>query len=114
MDESQFRKLARRAKALKSEYGRGYFLGINRHFYGEKFGDEGVHETLMTKDSDSGRGYRDGFSGREPEPPIGRPSVDDSEFMVPVTIRMTPVQRDKFKRLGGGAWLRGVINEVEE
>lgn len=33
---------------------------------------------------------------------------------VPVTVRLTPPQRDKFERLGGAPWMRKTIDKAKE
>lgn len=79
MTESEFRALARSVAQLASEYGAGYRLGLRRHHYGEKFGTAAEHEQRMALGLDGdpreemGRGYRDGFAGKPPEPKRGAP-----------------------------------------
>lgn len=43
----------------------------------------------------------------------GRKKIDD-EPSVTVSFRATPRQRDKFKRMGGGKWIRRKIDEEQE
>lgn len=49
----------------------------------------------------------------EPRGP-GRPALDPAHDTVPVTIRMTPPQRDKLARLGGPQWVRDRIDKAKE
>lgn len=44
----------------------------------------------------------------------GRPSLQEGVETVPVTVRMTPPQRDKLARLGGAAWVRAKIDKAPE
>ena len=54
----------------------------------------------------NGRGGAGRGQGRKPKP--------DGEAMVPVTVKMLPNQREKLKRLGGGQWVRGKIDQTKE
>lgn len=53
-----------------------------------------------------GRGGPGRGQGRKPKP--------DGEVMVPVTLKMLPVQKDKLKRLGGAPWVRKKIDQEKE
>jgi hypothetical protein len=44
----------------------------------------------------------------------GRPSLQEGEETVPVTIRMTPPQKGKLARLGGPDWVRAKIDKAPE
>lgn len=44
----------------------------------------------------------------------GRPRLKDGEDTVPVTVRMTPPQKEKLTRLGGSAWVRDRIEKAKE
>lgn len=44
----------------------------------------------------------------------GRPSLQEGADTVPVTIRMTPLQKDKLARLGGPQWVRTKIDKAPE
>ena len=44
----------------------------------------------------------------------GRKPDHEGEPMVVVPIRMTPSQREKLGRLGGGGWARSRIDEAPE
>jgi hypothetical protein len=46
-------------------------------------------------------------------PGAGRKPIGD-EAMVPVTVKMLPVQRDKLRRLGGSEWVRHQIDRAKE
>ena len=72
LDEKQFRLLARRAQLLASDYGIGYLRGLRRRYFGAVFGtaDEHAQWSRMGLDGyrvELGRGYRDGYEGREPQ-----------------------------------------------
>ena len=72
MDESRFKSLMLHARMLDSEYGTGYQRGLRRHYHGDKFGTPEEHAALLQVQADKsrqelGRGYRDGFAGKEPE-----------------------------------------------
>lgn len=60
---------------------------------------------------EEGRGYRDGFAGREPEPLTGRPPVPDSlkSDKRPRSIRLSDAHWAKFQQLGVG-WLEDAID----
>ncbi len=73
MDESRFNSLMIHARMLDSEYGSGYQRGLRRHYLGDKFGTPEEHATWLQIRADDyrkelGRGYQDGFAGKEPEP----------------------------------------------
>lgn len=76
MNEELFKSLAMRASKVPGEYGAGYMQGLRRLHYGEKFEDQLTHERRMragmegNSHQELGRGYRDGFAGREPSPPL--------------------------------------------
>jgi hypothetical protein len=60
----------------------------------------------MKEQKKPGRGgYRAG-AGRKP--------LKEGERMEPVTIHMRQDQREKFRQLGGAAWLRKTIDEEQE
>ena len=42
-----------------------------------------------------------------------KPSVDGAT-MVPVTVKMLPIQKEKLARLGGALWLRAKIDQAKE
>ena len=44
----------------------------------------------------------------------GRPAIQAGEDTVPVTIRLTTLQRDKLQRLGGAQWVRSKIDKARE
>lgn len=44
----------------------------------------------------------------------GRPGLSETEPTVIVSMRMTKPQRDKWKRLGSGEWVRLKIDEAKE
>lgn len=43
----------------------------------------------------------------------GRKPLQAGEVTVPATLRMTPSQRAKLRRLGGAAWVRARIDEAQ-
>lgn len=43
----------------------------------------------------------------------GRKSADGATGVVRVTVLLTPEQRAKLSRLGGSAWVRGTIDDVQ-
>ena len=59
-----------------------------------------------------------GYSGRMPNaraPAMkspGRPSLQHGEETVPVTIRLTALQREKLQMLGGAKWVRDRIDKA--
>jgi hypothetical protein len=53
----------------------------------------------------TGRGGPGRGQGRKPQ---------EGEAMVPVSIKMTPPQRDKLTRLGGAPWIRDRIDKAKE
>lgn len=76
MDERTYQSAMRRARALSAgsdaEYWMGYQRGLRRRYHGEAFGTPEEHALwmAMAEDADGvraerGRGYRDGFEGRE-------------------------------------------------
>jgi len=73
MDEQTFRSYMGRAQIIGGEYATGYQRGLRRHYHGERFGTDAEHEQWMAlgvgddNRLDRGRGYRDGFAGREPK-----------------------------------------------
>lgn len=46
--------------------------------------------------------------------PRGRPQLVPGAKPVRVQVLMTPCQADKFKRLGGAAWVRNEIEKAKE
>lgn len=54
----------------------------------------------------TGRGGPGRGQGRKPKP--------EGEAMVPVTVKMLPVQREKLKRLGGAPWVRTKIDQEND
>lgn len=44
----------------------------------------------------------------------GRPALEEGAETVPITLRMTPTQREKLARLGGAKWVRGKIDAARE
>lgn len=77
MDEATFKARMSRARLLRNDYGAGYQAGLRRHYHGETFGTPEDHDRWMGvgRDGDPrielGRGYRDGFSGIEPQSRFG-------------------------------------------
>ena len=78
MDQKTFESRMALAKTMengdRSEYWRGFQLGLQRCFYGEQFGTEEQHavrmaaiNSLFSDHQETGRGYRDGFLGHDPE-----------------------------------------------
>lgn len=47
-------------------------------------------------------------------PGSGRKPILEGAVTVPVTIKLTPPQRDKLKRLGGAPWVREKIDKAKE
>lgn len=47
-------------------------------------------------------------------PGSGRKPIAEGSVTVPVTIKLTPSQRDKLKRLGGAPWVRERIDKAKE
>lgn len=47
-------------------------------------------------------------------PGSGRKPIEEGFVSVPVTIKLTPPQRDKLKRLGGAPWVRERIDKAKE
>lgn len=47
-------------------------------------------------------------------PGSGRKPIAEGFVTVPVTIKLTPPQRDKLKRLGGAPWVRESIDKAKE
>lgn len=43
----------------------------------------------------------------------GRPRLEEGADTVPVTLRMTPTQREKLAKLGGPPWVRGKIDKAK-
>jgi hypothetical protein len=72
LTEDDFRSLATRARLLGGDYGAGYLRGLRRRRHGEQFGTDEEHAKWISLGLDGdpredlGRGYRDGFEGREP------------------------------------------------
>jgi hypothetical protein len=72
LTEDGFRSLATRARLLGGDYGTGYLRGLRRRYHGEQFGTDQEHAQWIALGLDGdpredlGRGYRDGFEGREP------------------------------------------------
>lgn len=62
----------------------------------------------MSKGALKGRGGPDRGQGRRPL------SGETGVRAVPVSIKMTPEQRDKLLRLGGAAWVRERIDKAKE
>lgn len=122
MDEGTFSTYRRHAKLLAGDYGAGYLRGLNRHFHGELYGtakDHAIWMRLGLKGDDSraerGRGYRDGFAGKPPEPLRGRPPGEpDHVKSVTLHVRVTQEQAEKFARLGASDWMRRTIDEAPE
>lgn len=44
----------------------------------------------------------------------GRPSLAEGLETIPVTVRMTPPQKDKLARLGGSQWVRDRIEKAKD
>lgn len=70
MTENQFKSLMLQAEMLcAGDYLAGYQRGLRRLYHGESFGTMAEHEqwlTLSGHQAERGRGYRDGFAGKEP------------------------------------------------
>lgn len=102
MNEATFQSLARRAKALTSDYGAGYLTGLRRHYHGESFGNPQELAALAAAGLNGdprvelGRGYRDGLAGAEPQPLTGRPPL-------PADAPRSD-KRPRSIRLGDAAW----------
>lgn len=60
----------------------------------------------MQKQRLTGRGGAGRGQGRKP--------LQEGAETVQTTLRMTPAQRDKLGRLGGGQWVRDRIDEAPE
>lgn len=79
MDEPEFKARMLRAQKLDSVYGIGYQRGLRCLYYGEKLGAAAEHETWLNMGLQGdlrlelGRGYRDGFAGRAPQPKAPQP-----------------------------------------
>ena len=43
----------------------------------------------------------------------GRPRIEEGTDTVPVTLRMTPSQREKLAKLGGPPWVRERIEKAK-
>lgn len=46
-------------------------------------------------------------------PGSGRKPIVEGSVTVPVTIKLTPPQRDKLKQLGGAPWVRDRIDKAK-
>jgi hypothetical protein len=68
---------------------------------------------LAARRAELGRGYRDGFEGKQPEPKIGRPELPPDEQTSPRTVRLNDERAEKLKRLGR-AWLEKAIDRAKE
>lgn len=44
----------------------------------------------------------------------GRPPLEEGVETIPVTVRMTPPQKEKLTLLGGSKWVRDRINKAKE
>jgi hypothetical protein len=51
---------------------------------------------------------------KEPSKGRGRPRLEEGLETVPVTVRMTPPQKEKLARLGGSPWIRDRIDKAKE
>lgn len=117
MNEIEFRRLMRRVRLLGGDYAAGYQRGLRRCYHGERFGTEKEHETFMRLGLDGdyldemGRGYRDGFTGKFPEPKVGRPELPPNEKTRPRSIRLNDGRWDKLQRLGR-EWLERAIDRA--
>lgn len=47
-------------------------------------------------------------------PGSGRKPIAEGSVTVPVTVKLTPPQREKLKRLGGAPWVRERIDKAKE
>lgn len=47
-------------------------------------------------------------------PGSGRKPILEGAVTVPVTVKLTPPQRDKLQRLGGAPWMRKAIDKAKE
>ena len=47
-------------------------------------------------------------------PGSGRKPILEGAVAVPVTVNLTPPQRDKLQRLGGAPWVRDKIDKAKE
>lgn len=118
MDEREFMRLLNRARLLGGDYAAGYQRGLRRHYHGERYGTDEEHEKFMRLGLDGdyreelGRGYRDGFAGKAPEPKIGRPELPPDEKTKPRSIRLNDERGDKLQRLGR-EWLERAIDRAK-
>lgn len=118
MNEREFKSLMSRARVLGGDYAAGYQRGLRRHYLGERFGTDDEHEQFMRMGADGdyreemGRGYRDGFEGKAPEPKIGRPELPPDEKTKPRSIRLNDERWDKLQRLGR-EWLERTIDRAK-
>lgn len=118
MDEREFKSLSNRARLLVGDYASGYQRGLRRHYHGERFGSDEEHKKFMRCGLDDdyreelGRGYRDGFAGKPPEPKIGRPELPTDEKTKPRSIRLNDERWDKLQRLGR-EWLELAIDRAK-
>jgi len=116
MDEARFQSLARRAKLLTGDYGAGYQTGLRRHYYGERFGESREHDLRAARQDEYGRGYRDGLTGDEPSPLMGRPPLSADEPRSdkrPRSVRLDGERWEKLRRLGT-EWLERAIDRARE
>ena len=118
MNEREFKSLMNRARLLGGDYAAGYQRGLRRHYHGEAFGSAEEHEKFMgfglngDYREEMGRGYRDGFAGKAPEPKIGRPELPPEEKTRPRSMRLNDERWDKLQRLGR-EWLERAIDRAK-
>lgn len=122
MDGPEFKALMLRAQQLDSVYGTGYQRGLRRLYYGEKLGTAAEHETWLNMGLQGdtrlelGRGYRDGFAGRRPQPRRprpGRPQLSPEQKPSSRSIQLNDARWKKLKELGSD-WLDQAIDRVEQ
>lgn len=124
MDEGQFKALMGRARILSSDYGAGYQTGLRRHYHGNAFGTPAEHKRRLGMGLngdprvEEGRGYRDGFAGRDPAPLIGRPPLPDGEGKTArVEWRTTDARKARAQELATtagvslSAWLDALVDQ---
>lgn len=58
----------------------------------------------MTKENESAKS----------KAPGGRKPLVEGTVALPVTIKLTPQQKDKLQRLGGAPWVRARIDKAKE
>lgn len=116
MDEARFQSLARRAKVLTGDYGAGYQTRRRRHHHDKEFCDQREHELPEVRQDEYCRGYRDGLTGQEPTPLVGRPLLPagaSCRDKRPRTVRLDDEHWEKLRRLGTD-WLERAMDRARE